>query len=100
MNLARALDLFMGGGLALHPHNTFYADVSSDVNVRLTDDEGLDADHDGSVTIIGSASDDRLMRTFVMGLQLNLGPVKIPFHLTHSVSTDNRVASTGLYVTL
>ena len=98
MNLLRFLDAYMGFGLVVSPVNTLYADVSSDVSVSITDAEGLESQHDGRLTILGSASGARLMRTFMFGLQLNVGRVRIPLQATNSLNTGNRAAVAGMAV--
>lgn len=98
MNLLHFLDVFLGTGLVIAPYNRFFADVSSDVNVRISDDQGLDSNYDGRLTVIGTGDGRHLMPTLLVGFQLNLGPVKIPIQLSGNLPTENRSVNAGLYL--
>ena len=99
LNIAGFLDIFSGFSAAWIPYNCFYADVSSDVNLKLTDNQGVNTRYDGRITIQHTASGSHLMPMIQLGAQFNVGPVKIPFQITQTLTHDNKSTTAGLYLT-
>lgn len=97
-NIYNFLDFFIGANLVVAPINEFYGDVYSSVNIRITDNGGLDKNYDGRMTIRGTTKGDLIIPMGIFGLQFNLGPVKIPVQISLSPTTDTRSLNTGLFV--
>ena len=100
VNLFSALDLFLGANVAVAPISTIYGDVHADVNVKITDNSGLETSHDGRLTTIGATDGDWFLPMFVFGGQLNLGPVKIPLQVSTCSRAKARAVNAGLHVSL
>jgi len=81
-NLFRFLDVFTGARLALIPHSTYYADISMDVKVKVSDDNGLNETHLGQLKATGLKRGDLVAAQLMLGLQMNFGPVKVSWQLT------------------
>ena len=97
-SLFRLVDLFSGVRLALVPYSSYYADIAMDVKARISDDSGLDETHLGQLTAIGMERGDPLVGHLFFGLQLNLGPLKIPWQV--SVVPGYQAGSFGLVLSL
>ena len=100
MSLFHFLDIFAGTGLMVNPVNHMYLDLSSETSVRLSDDGGLDSSYDGKLTAKGTSSGRAFIPTFIFGLQLNLGPVKLAFQAADGSSAGSRASNLALYVSL
>jgi len=99
-SLSRFLDIFAGTGLMVNPVNHMYLDLSSETSVRLSNDSGLDSSYDGKFTVKGTSSGKALIPTFIFGLQLNLGPVKLALQAADGSSAESRASNLALYVSL
>jgi hypothetical protein len=100
INVLYFLDIFLGTGVVITPYSKFYSDISSNINIRISDNQGLDNNYDGRYTIIGTVNGSHLQQMFILGFQLNFGPVKIPIQISNSIPTKNRVSTLGLYIYL
>ena len=93
-NLFRFLDLFSGARLALIPYSSYYADISMDVKVNVSDDDGLDETHLGQLKAVGLERGDTVAAQVLFGLQMNFGPLKVPWQV--AVVPGYQVGSFGL----
>ena len=100
MNLFHFLDVFAGTGLTVNPVNQMYLDLSSETNVRVSNDGGLDSNYDGKLTVKGTSSGRVFIPAFIFGLQLNFGPVKLALQVADSKSAESVASNLALFVSL
>ncbi|MFC1528511.1 hypothetical protein ACFL5B_01235 [Candidatus Latescibacterota bacterium] len=100
MNLFHFVDLFSGVGIAFIPYNKMYSDISSDVTVRISDNQGLDEKYNGKITTIGTGKGDLFMAKFINGIVFNFGPVTIPIQVSSNLKEKNNSVATGIFISL
>lgn len=98
LNVLRVLDLYSGFELSLVPYSSLFLEAASDVNLRLTDNQGRDSQYDGSVTVEAVRGGSRVLPTFKMGVMLSLGPVRLAVQASESLRGDNKAAGGALAI--
>ena len=65
-----------------------------DVKVNVSDDNGLDETYLGQLKAAGIEKGDFVAAQFLFGVQMNFGPVKVPWQV--SIISGYQVGSVGL----